>query len=107
MIKTLLEDLIKKLNAEKTIAINTEMAKTRAEVITPKNAELEKAKSEKIAQINAETNTKINGVNEECVTAKKTFEDEQIALVTARVGAPYDTEIANAQKRLDDIGETN
>jgi hypothetical protein len=103
MIKTILEDAVKKIQSEKNVAINQAIAKNKTEVVNPKFVELEKAKNESIAKINSETSKKIAEITTECSKSKTEFETEQVAEITASVGASYDTQIATLQSQIDKI----
>lgn len=103
MIKTILEDAVKRIQSEKNAAINQAIAKNKTEVVNPKFVELEKAKNEAISKINAETSKKISEITTECSKSKAAFENEQIATITASVESEYDTEISTIQAQIDKI----
>jgi len=105
MIKNIIEDAIKKLNSAKSSAINTALAKNNSEVVQPRIEELEKAKNEKINEVNQKASESIAEITKSFANSKTTFENSQIASVTASVGAEYDSQIATLQNIVDKLGD--
>lgn len=100
MIKDIIEESIRKLNAQKETAVASAVKKNLEDVITPEINKMEQEKNNAIKEIQVQANSKINEITKSYSESKDKMIADGEQAVRASTGAVYESEIAVFQSEL-------
>lgn len=116
MIRAIIENAIRTMEAEKTQTLNTLKDRVLREKIMPKNAEIDSAREKAIAELVVVRDREISEIQarfavqrQELIDAgekkKGDFATETLAIETAIVSAKYDASLARLREQLEQVEE--
>lgn len=116
MVKEILENAVKQIEANRTQQLAVLAQKVRAEKVIPYNAELDKKRDRAIAEerekfntnvakLQAEFNTTVEQISQASEETKKAFEKSAIESATASINVLCDKAIASLEKQISEVKE--
>lgn len=116
MVKEILENAIRQIEANKAQQVNTVVQKVRSEKIVPYNAELDRKRDRAISQerenfnaqvasLQAEFNAKIEEISKATEATKASFERATIDSATAEINTRCDIAIEALKKQIAETKE--